>query len=202
MAPRGALSGPFLLGGAGFAVLAVRNQWWNARDIWLLTGTALAIAGGLTLMRKRQSPFRSDPVRRIAGAIVRRRLVINSDQCAPDRLLVLAIFGRVDIDLRSAGVPSYGLVEVMVSCWMGTVEFFVADHWPVVAGRVHAARGVKLEGILDSTETFDEPESKEHEETLQELIRKRQVSMKSEREGSVVVIHILGLGGSVSISGR
>ncbi|MGB6165500.1 MAG: hypothetical protein WCF33_07130 [Pseudonocardiaceae bacterium] len=133
MAPRGALSGPLLLGGAGFTVLVIRNQWWNARDIWLLTGTTLAIAGGLILMRKRQSTLRSDPVRRIVGVIFRRRPVINSDQYAPERLLVLAIFGRVDIDLRSARIPRYGPVEVMVSCWMGTVKLFVADHWPVVA---------------------------------------------------------------------
>jgi len=202
IAPRGALPGPLLLGSAGLTVLAIRNQWWNDQDVWFLTGTALAIVGGLTVMRKRQTTLRSNPVRRIVGAIVRRRLVVEADQYAPERIVVLAICGRVEIDLRLARLPRYGPVEVMVSCWMSAVELFVANHWPVVAGRVHAARGIQLEGCLDSSELFDEPESEEQGERLVQLAKERQISMKADQEGSAIVVHVLGLGGSVSISGR
>lgn len=200
LAPRGTVIGPAVLAGAGVGALALRYGWWSARDVWVVVGAALVIAGGLMAVGGQSRPLRSDPARRVVAVLFRRTVEFRSGEDAPERLTVVAVFTRCEVDLRRAELPRYGPVEIMVSCWASVVTLRLPGHWPVVAGRVTAARHVRMCGSLDSTDPFESPEEKRDE--LVDLAAERQEREGSARKGVATVVHVVGVGGSVVIGDR
>lgn len=202
IAPRGSVTGPLLLGAIGLAVVMFREGWWPAAGAWSATGVGLAVAGGLMVMQPEKPPLRSSPVRRTVGALFNREITYSQGQDAPELLSIVAIGCRFRVRLASAGQPTYGLVEINVVSLLGHVEFSLPRGWPVVAGRVSNTHGVRLSGLLDSTETFDDPRDPEQAGDLDELVARRKKAVRTRQTGVPVVVHIVGWGGSVTILDR
>lgn len=202
LAPQGTLAGPVVLAAVGGAVLAWQRGWWSARSIWALVGLALALTGGALVIRKDPGVVTTEPVRRIVAPAVRRRLAFRSEEGAPERLRLVAVAARIDVDLRQAQPPAYGPMEVFVSCWGGTICFDIPDSWAVVAGRLTAARSIRFEGILDSADTFPDPDDPEMAERLAQIASSRKDSTGATDVGAAIVVHVLGIGGSVTVDRR
>lgn len=202
LAPKGVLIGPIVLAIVGLLILLTRLELWAASRTWLFIGITLTVAGVILAMRSDNRPPRAFPVLRILGALVRRRLVLSPEDYAPERLVAVAILGKLEVDMRKARLPRYGPVEVMVTCLLGRVTIAIPLHWPVAAGRVHTIRWMKLEGSLDSAHEFDDPQDDEQCDRLSELALERKESVGAREPGSAVVLHVIGVGGSVAVVGR
>ena len=135
----------------------------------------------------------------VAGVLFKRNFVIKHGEVAPERMRVLAVLCRVQIDLRLANVPRYGPLEIPITCWWGTIDIQIPDHWAVVAGRVFAARSVELNGMLDSDQVFNDPVLEDQSEALAEISSERAAGRSSDGIGTAVVIHLMGVGGRVIV---
>jgi hypothetical protein len=200
IAPRGALAGPLILGAAGLTAAVIRGHSLPAMGGWSTVGAGVAVVGGLMVMRRTSQPAQPDPVRRVVAAVFSREIVYEAGQDAPERLSVVAIGCPVDVNLKAAGLPRHRLVEINIVCIAAHVRIAVPANWPVVAGRVAGTRGVRLSGLLDSTETFDDPRDDEQAEDLNDLAVRKMKAARRRRVGSPVVVHIVGWAGSVAIA--
>ena len=198
LAPRGTLLGPAVLAVAGLGVLTWQNQWWPVKPEWAALGITMLLLGGVVVIRKDRVVATSDPTRRLVALFTRRRVALGALDNAPEQLSLIAFLAPLEVDLTSAQRPSYGPVEVLVTCWGGAVRLTVPSHWAVVAGRLAAARAIQFSGALDSSDAFPSPEDDVAAEQLAELAKSR--ARLPDETGTVVVIHVLGLGGSVTVT--
>ena len=198
MAPAGTWVGPLTVGGVGVAILAWQHGW-GFGAIWAAAGGMMMLVGGRIVMSMRfeSEPIEAAPVRRLIGVLARRRLGFTSTQHAPERLRILAVGARIDIDMRAARLPAVGPVEVLISCWEGAVKLQLPQHWAVVAGRVTTGRAIRLAGVLDSSEVFEDPENQA--DRLGDIAEERRQATNAPAVGAAIVVHVLGLGGAVTI---
>ncbi len=71
-----------------------------------------------------------------------------------------------------------------------------------MVGRTNASRSIRLDGLLDATEVFDDPRSSEQGERLQEIEAEWQIYSRTGETGTAVVLHVAGVGGSVHLRDR
>lgn len=202
IAPRGSVVGPGALGTIGLAVVMFQEGWWPPLGAWPMIGIGIALAGGFIVMQENVPPPQPAPIRRVVGALFNREVIYLAGQDAPQRLSVIALGCRVNVNLASAGLPRYEPVEINIACLLGHVEIALPNHWPVVAGRVGSTRSVRLTGLLDSADTFDDPQAEDQLEALHELVARRRKAARMRKPGSAVVVHIVGFGGGVTVLDR
>lgn len=209
IAPRGTLLGPLLLLAVGLAVVALQRDWLSSRGGWPAVGFLISVGGAFMTTRSTPPTQPPEPVRRVFGVALRRRLSYRAGEAAPAQLRLITIVNRTEIDLSAAGLPEFGdIVELVVTSVFGTVEIDLPPSWPVVAGRVTASRHVRLSGVLDSDVSFDDPDADADPDTgesqqdgLDLIIGKRKQATGSAHGGAAVVIHVLGWGGSITVKG-
>ncbi|MEU8817875.1 hypothetical protein [Actinoplanes sp. NPDC048796] len=202
LAPKGTLTGPLLLGAVGVVLIALTGDWRISQDGWSVAGLAIALAATSVVLRRPAGSGPPAPTRRTSGLLLNRHLIYDLDAEAPERLDVTALLCRVVIDLRSAGTPRTGPLEVVVSSAAGHVDLAFPSHWPVVAGRTAASRKIRLDGFLDTAEDFDDPRSHEQAQRLSEIEAEWQARARTADRGIAVVVHVAGIGGSVRVRDR
>ena len=114
--------------------------------------------------------------------------------------MLTSVAARIDVDLRTAQPPQYGPLQVFVSCWGGAVHLDFPEGWAVVAGRLLAARSIRFKGALDSADTFPSPDDPTTVEMLNEVAEQRGQSTGSTDPTVAVVVHVLGIGGTVTVA--
>jgi hypothetical protein len=72
IAPWGSLAGPLVLAVLGACVLAWQDHWRSARSGWVVAGIAIALLGGLVVIRKHSVIATADPVRPMTRSTSRR----------------------------------------------------------------------------------------------------------------------------------
>ena len=200
LSPTGAVGGPVVLAVAGGLVLATQRNWWSARSTWEVAGLVMVCTGGALVVRRDHGVTSSGPVRRTTSLLARRTLRFGPKVYTPERLILTSVAARLDVDLHAAQPPQFGPLQIFVSCWGGTVHLDFPDGWAVVAGRLLASRSIRFKGALDSTETFSSPEDPTTEEILMEVAEARKKSAGTTGQAVAAVVHVLGLGGSVTVA--
>lgn len=113
----------------------------------------------------------------------------------PARVRLVAVGNCFTLDFSKARCQRT-VVEFFVSSWCGHITLVLPTNWAVVAGRVTAARGIRLEGTLDSIHAFEDPDDDVYGKALDNLLKERD---STPARPYVVVIHLLGVGGCVSV---
>jgi len=188
--PPGTLAGPMVFGLLGLGVVLVRSGFSDTIGRF---GVAAALVGVGLVLATEPGPRRALELRRRRWAVLfPRRAPVSS---VPPRVRLVAVGNRFTLDLSEARCQRT-VVEFFLSSWCGHVTLVLPTNWAVVAGRVTAARGIRLEGNLDSTRTFEDPDDDVLGKELDNLLTQRG-SIPARR--CVVVIHLLGVGGCVSV---
>jgi hypothetical protein len=204
VAPRGTLMAPLVLALAAAGVYAWRHRVGTGPELWALIGTGAVAAGGwLTMSDTNDRDVRSlDPVLRRMAVLLPRTIRVV-DRPAPDQLLVLAVGGRVRVDLSEAKPPRGTVMELVLTCCAAQVEVAIPRSWAVVGGRLATAHGVRFTGQLDEAQPMPYPDEPVQRQALVALAEARRstVAETAKRSGAVV-IHALGFGGRVSLLGR
>lgn len=204
--PRGALAGPLLIAVAGVGVLAMRDGW--SREIgWAAAGAGMVFAGAWLVRTAPAAPRDGlDPVWRAGTAFFPGAVLARPGEQAPHELTATVVATRLVIDLRAARANDKGRIELTLSCWAGRMDVYLPGRWAVIAGRLHAARGVRFTGGLDRAELVPYPARDEFAEVLAQAVRGR-ARRYGEEDGStldsmVVIVHLLGAIGDVNLVGR
>jgi hypothetical protein len=201
--PRGTRMGPIVLIAGGLAAYAVTHGQWRAGAAWTAIGALLMLLGGSIALMPDGRRERIDPVRRVTAVLFPRTAAIGRGERAPEQIAVVVIGTRVVVDLREPGRVDEELIELSLSCWAGHIEILLPDSWSVVGGRLASARGVTFRGRLDSTKLFAEPRNQEMYERLMRIgAERRQRHPEAGVDSAVVVVHVLGFGGSVELGTR
>jgi hypothetical protein len=183
--PKLILPGILLLSGAVW--FAIRGEWVQI-DVGVRYATAvLAIVAGVALVSEKGVQT-VDLMRRQWAVLLPRRA---NAEVVPTTVRLVAMYTRFRLEFELVKVPRGNVVECMITTWWGQVELVVPLHYQVVCGRVHTARWVEFTGKLDSDEVFMDPRG-------MDLDRLR--ALCTADHPYVLVLHILGLGGRVSVS--
>jgi hypothetical protein len=187
----------------GAAVFAFQRGHWSDRVTWQLAGGGLIVMGGWLAMAPTSPASSLDPVRRELAVVIPRPIRIRSEERSPQQLSVIAIGTSAHVTFAEGCILTDHVVELLVSCWGGSVDVQLPDSWPVVAGRVNAARMIRLDGKLDRNDAFADPRTPADYGTLQKLIKKRRENhppRDPSRPSAALVMHVTGIGGQISIS--
>jgi hypothetical protein len=203
--PRGTRAAPAGLFVAGLiAYVADHHGWWHASQPWALAGLMIVLAGGGLSMtasgRKRSEDF--DPVQRAWAIGFPRTVAFPGTEWTPGLISAYAIGTKLTIDLRKPAEARGKYVELAIACWVARVEIVLPDHWPVVAGRLAQTKGIRFSGSLDSNETFTDPRDQLQFNRLNNVVEEWRRLHQADPDPAVVVVHVLGLGGEVSLVGR
>jgi hypothetical protein len=178
--PRGASVAPLVLIAAGGVVLAARFD--AADDIRLGNMVPLIlIAGGVTVAMSYHSGESeiNTRVRRYTSVLFPVRKSLNG--IAPDKIIVRAIPGMIDLDLSRADYPNAYRLVIDVTVFYGRIELTIADTWKVAAGRLDLIHRVHFSGEV-STADFADP-----------------IERPEDRESRLVVLNVQGSGGAVIV---
>lgn len=169
---------------------------WFARSYGLAPvgrfgGGACLLALGIMLAMRPDRERDVNLRRRRWSVLINRRL--NPRQ-APARIRLVAMCrGRITVNLARA-TNENELVQLFLSSWFGRIDLRFPPTWLVVAGRVTAARGVRFEGRLDSDRGYEYPDDHDVNEELRAAVKD-----SARRRDCVAVVHVLGIGGGVTI---
>lgn len=189
--PPGTWAGPAVFILLGLGVVLVRSGFSDTIGRF---GVAVALVGVGLVLAVEPGPRRTLDLRRRRWAVLfPRRATVSS---VPARVRLVAVGNRFTLDFSEARCQST-VVEFFLSIWCAHVTLVLPTDWVVVAGRVTAARGVRLEGILDSDRAFEDPGDEVLGKALDNLLKERG---SAPARPYVVVIHLLGVGGCVSVS--
>jgi len=205
--PRGTRIGPVVLVLAGSVAYVATHQRWPGQSGWVVVGLlAVVVGGGLAIAGKNvgNKNLRDfDPVRRSWAIGIRRVVDFQGAEWIPDHISVCAIGTKLRLDLTAPAEARRQYVELSVICCGGCVEIVLPDHWPVVGGRLALTRTIHFSGRLDSDETFPDPRDETQYKRLGQVIEKRHDQYREFNEPPpVLVVHVMGLGGDVSLVGR
>jgi hypothetical protein len=205
VAPRGTRAAPVALALVGVGIHLWRNSGSSTAQVWLLLGgTAILMGGwlGTAESTARDGGQPVDPVRRSVAVLFPRAIQISGQ--APDQLFVLAVGVRVRVDLSLAQPPRFASTQVLVTCCAARIEVIVPNSWPVVAGRLAAAYGVRFTGRLDSNRSTPHPQEPAEAKILGKLAKERwkRVAGPGAPRSAVVVIHAMGFGGEIVLVDR
>lgn len=201
LSPSALVAFPVLLIALSFVLLAERHDWWGVLDppsLWLTLATAGVVTATFAV------PLRDD----LSGHAVRRRAICwpRTYRCrdiAPAYIHLTATPAHAVVDLVPA-TEAYGqVVEVFVRRWGGRVELQVPNRWLVLVGRMKpVSTGLVPIGAVDDTKVYTDPAGKDRA-AIKELLEK--AGRAAEDSGNTVspprvavVVHVLGIGGSVS----
>jgi len=202
--PRGTRVGPAMLFVAGVVAYIAAHGRGHRWDPWALAGLMIALLGGglsmATSSRKRTEDV--DPVKRVWAIAFPRTSDFQDNEWTPQLISACAIGAKLTIDLRSPAEARGKYVELAIACWAGRVEIIPPDHWPIVAGRLAQTKGIRFSGNLDSSETFSDPRDQAQYNKLGEIVDKWRRLHTASTEPTVVVVHVMGLGGQISLVGR
>lgn len=190
--PRRALVGPVALSFLGLGVLLVRSHGWPV--VGRFGGAALLTLVGVLLALRRDEARDANLRRRRWAVLAKRRLPSTK---APAVIRLVAIGGRLKVDLTHAK-HERKIIQVFVSSWISRVAIVVPTKWVVVAGRLSAARGIRFDGELDAAGVFLNPDENQGDIDELERIRSKAASPEGTKP-CVMVVHVLGAGGIVSI---
>jgi hypothetical protein len=197
IAPRGALLGPLLLILAGLVVIG-----WPQPEIWTLSGSVITVGGGLLLIRGTQGRTRNeDRVMRRSGALVRRTILLDHKDICPDHMFLRAVCGKLIVDVTQARPPGGDVLELMITCWGGWVDIRPPEHWAVVSGRLAAANLIVFDGPLDDRQPH--PNAARLDGDALDQLKDKRVKQEHRDKGlqaALVVVHVMGLGGGVTVS--
>lgn len=191
---------PVLLIALSFVLLAERHDWWrvlNPPSLWLTLATAGVVAATFAV------PLRDD----LPGHAVRRRAICwpKTYPCgerAPAYIHLTATLAQAVVDLTPATRAHDTVLEVFVRCWGGRVELRVPDRWLILVGRMNPlSTNLVPIGAVDSIEVYADPRSKDRAAIGKLLNKRDQLAGSSGGTASLphvaVVVHVLGIGGSV-----
>jgi hypothetical protein len=184
---------------ASLIVHASQQGWWEHVTWQLAMGAGLVIAGiGVGQMREIDGLM--DPVRRDL-AIVRRRLVVRAGEKVPEVWSVGALLASVAIVIEPAAKPpDRQVVEVTVSSLGAAVEITAPPHWAVVAGRVDLTWALTFSGTLDLARSVRHPN--EDESVDEALARGEARRAANDEQSGLIVVHIVGALGRISLARR
>jgi hypothetical protein len=133
--------------------------------------------------------------RRLEVSLDRRRWTVlfprrMRARTVPGVIRLAAVTGTLIADLSGA-VAGEALTELFLTNWYGHIEVVLPDDWRLVPGRVVGARTGRLAGELDSAEAFEDPGGKDRKR-IEELLRADSTP--------VVVLHLVGFGGDVTLT--
>lgn len=192
--PRGLRIGPALLMGTGLVFLVNRHhsEWYQHRSE--LAGAAMIVGGvWLSAMKLQWNASTVQPVIRVFRVLVPRRLKLGAGDTLPGAISVMNVGTLVDINLLAEPEPEALFVEILVSSWAGVTMVRVPPAWPVVAGRVDTAVGVKFDGDLSIDEAVADPQGAAGNRVVENLLA------KNGGAGCVVVLHVTGVGGLMAV---
>jgi hypothetical protein len=177
--PAGLRIGPLLLIMAGAVWIALNT---DGGTTWLQDAAApLLIWGGVVLALMLGGPMEEDSLRtftRTVTAILWPREPVHGTE-APAHLTVRALLTRLTLDLTDTRPPKSGRIDLHLSVFAGVIELILPSDWEVLVGRIAAARGVRFRGRVS---------------------KRRFANDGDPPEGARwVVIHVLGLGGTVNL---
>jgi hypothetical protein len=188
--PQRALILPATLASLGLVVLLART-YSLALVARFGGGAALAVIGMMLAMRLP----RPVNLRRRRWALVSNRNLEPVE--APARIrLVAAGGGKLTVDLAGARFQNKH-IQLFLSTWYGEIDLRFPEKWVLVAGRVAAVRGVTFSGQLDRTQGFEDPDGSD-KEALDRLLGEGKPS--TDQRPCVAVIHVVGVGGRVSVA--
>ena len=205
--PRGTRTGPVVLILAGSVAYVATHQRSPGQSGWVAVGLLAVVAGGGLAMtaknlgNKNRRDF--DPVRRRWAIGIQKVVEFHADEWIPDHISVYAVGTKLRIDLTAPAEARRQYVELSVICCGGCVEIVLPDHWPVVGGRLAFTRTIHFSGRLDSEETFPDPRDQIQYKRLGQVIERRHRQYREfNQPPPVLVVHVMGLGGEVSLVGR
>jgi hypothetical protein len=204
--PRGTRIGPVVLIVAGSAAYVATHERSTGRSGWVLVGLLIVLVGGGLAMTARSGKSKNtrdfDPVRRSWAIGIHRVVDFHEDKWIPGYISVCVIATKVKVDLTVPAEARGKYVELSVACWGGCVEIVLPEHWPVVGGRLALTRAIHFSGRLDSEDTFSDPRDQSQYRRLGLVIEERHRLYPELKEPAVLVVHVMGLGGNVSLVGR
>lgn len=187
MAPPGSWFGPALLMAAGSLLLALHSGRFDGQ--WLKHVAAAALIwGGIFMTIVPGYSGSGHPAARdvrtytkqVTAVVWPRNLRLSEAQLA--QISGRAILGSLTIELTSEAVSSgTACVDACLSVLAGRIEIVVPSGWSVLPGRMGACSGVSFHGY------FDEPDA-------------GTAVGASGAAPAIVFVHVLGLGGVVSIA--
>lgn len=204
LVPRVIDPGPILLILIGASVIAVQRSWFPGGSLTNVAGLLTITVGGWLMTATPSASRQADPVRRASTAILPRRVRIAGPSPTPLQISVLAVCGRITLDLRDAADPELTRVEITVSCWAGgSVDIFLPGHWAIACGRVESVRAIRMAGRVDTAEITRFPDLAETRAVLRTVAEDRLRTVPAAGRAPVaVVVHIVGVLGRVTLAGR
>lgn len=209
--PSGAWAGPLLLASMGIVILGFRahTAWYENR--WALVGGLLMVIGGVWVSQPSSKPTppttaRPKPYVRVVSIGYRLPVSIPAKVPAPQLATLVAVAGRLTLDLSAADAPRRQGIELFVSCWVGGhVTLVVPNDWAVVGGRLHSAYAISSGDSFDLPEVFPEPWAESAATRLEGAAIQHYAAVPEEFRGSRpvwAVVHVTGLGGRLTIERR
>jgi hypothetical protein len=176
--PRGAATGPLLLLLAGLAGLAAQRDWGQGVDRRGLVPLLLAAGGAaVAFVPTGPRPAYETVVHRRSIALPRNAVMTGRP---PRRVGLTCVVGRLGLDLTNVDVGKQP-IEVYVTILGGRVEVVAPAGCPLLAGELASAHGTRFEGLLDEASP-------------------RAVGEQTRPPAPAVVVHVLGLFGTVVVS--
>lgn len=201
--PRGIRLGPLVLVVAGFLAYLFTYGPGRLLQLWSVAGGLLILLGGRLALSKAarfQRLAGPDPVRREVAVLLPRTVQIPIVAPVADHLSVIAVGTRITVRLpETVERSTRDFVELGVTSWGGYVQVEAPPNWLVVAGRLHGAHGTDFAGALDSGKAFTDP-PREGEELARLLEGRRQEVEGHPEHARLLIIHVMGLGGSVLVN--
>lgn len=189
--PPGTLVGPAVFVLLGLGVILVRSGFSDTIGRFVVAATLVGMA--FVLAAEPGTRQALDLRRRRWTVLFPRRATVSS---VPARVRLVAVGNSFELKFSEPGFERT-VVEFFLSNWFGHVSLVLPTNWAVVAGRVTAARGIRLDGTLDSDCAFEDPAEDIQGKVLENLLKERD---SAPARLCVAVIHVLGVGGCVSVS--
>lgn len=160
LAPRGALTGPLVLMGAGGIWAAASGGLLDSLAVERVLPIVLTIGGVAIAMssRSHEADLDTGVVTRTAFLLPRR---VKLDK-TPEKLVLRALVGDANVNLSQLSREPMDDLQLDLSIFYGRIELLLPRQWTVVHGQVESARRVAVSGKLDWPYREPHPEDKEY----------------------------------------